>query len=312
MANRIIREPLLHFLIIGLGLFLVYDHLANNESADDGHRIVVDRERLLTFMQYRSNVFQAGYFDEILDKLPEEELRAVIDQYVQEEALYREAKSLGLDKDDYVARRRLIQQLEFSARGVISTSTTLREAELVAWFNENKNSYYVAPKITFTHVFFSSDKHGHAQAEKLAQDKLRELNDKHVPFDAAMSRDDQFLYGINYIETEEDEITSHFGGSMREQLFAIKPSDSIWRGPYESPYGFHLVMVTKIMAGYIPSLEEVQQDVEQDALQSRLDAEQNKAIQSIVDTYEVNVVGELKRRSLRPDSVALPKTADGT
>ena len=97
---------------MGLVLFAAFGYITKDEQSDALNRIVVDRDRLLTFMQNRARTFGAERFEEILDNLPEDELQALIDDYVREEALYREAKALNLDKNDYTSRQRLIRQLE--------------------------------------------------------------------------------------------------------------------------------------------------------------------------------------------------------
>lgn len=280
---------------MGLVLFLAFDLISKDEQSDALNRIVVDRDRLLTFMQFRSKIFEADRIGDALDNLPEEELQKLIDDYVREEALYREAKALNLDKNDYTSRRRLIRQLEFINQGFISSSITLSEMDLQGHLDAHNDRYYVPPKITFTHVFFNADKRGEDSAHALALAKLDELNESQVPFHKALSHGDRYLYHRNYVNKEADEIASHFGPAMQKQLFALDANDKIWHGPFHSPYGSHLVMVIRYTAGYAPPLKEVRQRVEQDAIQARLKLELDRINQSIVDAYEVEVVDALKR-----------------
>ena len=294
MLTRVIKDPLLHFLLIGLCLFFAFDYMTKNDEGIELNRIVVDRERLLTFMQNRAKIFEADRFGELLDQLSEQELQELIVDYVQEEALYREAKALNLDRDDYIARRRLIQQLEFITRGFISAGTGLSEEDLQAWYKTRKDEYAVPPRITFTHVFLNSAKHGKEKTKALALAKLSELNDKRVPFHAAMSHGDRFLYHTNYVEKGKDEITSHFGQTMSKQLFALAPDEHLWLGPFQSAYGFHLVMVTMQAAGYVPTLAEIRQKVERDALQELVDTEVDEAIQSIIADYKVDIASGIQ------------------
>lgn len=293
--NRFWREPLLHFLAIGIGLFFIYGFIGEGSEGFVADRIVVDREGLLTFMQFRSKTFDATRFNQILDELPETERQSLIDDYVREEALYREAKALGLDQNDYVARRRLIQQLEFITRGFLTVDIRLSEKDLQAYLDENGTNYFVPEKITFTHVFYSAERHGADKAEKLAKQALNALNAKRVAFYEGISWGDRFLYHRNYVGKTEDEIASHFGASMQEQVFAIEmderyPDKESWHGPAQSPYGFHLVMVTKKVAGYMPGLAAVRQRVEQDALQAKLRIELDKAFDDIVTRYKVHII----------------------
>ncbi len=294
MFKRLLKEPLLHFLGMGLVLFAAFGYMSKGEQSDALNRIVVDRDRLLTFMQYRSKTFEADRFESMLDNLPEEELQALIDDYVREEALYREAKALNLDKNDYSSRRRLIRQLEFINQGFISSTITLSEADLQLHLDTHKDRYYVLPKITFTHVFFNAERRGEDSAHALALAKLAELDGSQVPFHEALSHGDRYLYHRNYVNKEADEIASHFGPAMQERLFALDADDKVWHGPFRSLYGSHLVMVTKHTAGYAPPLEEVGRRVEQDAVQARLKMELDRINQLIVDAYEVAVVGALQ------------------
>ena len=97
MFKRLVKEPLLHFILVGVLLFAAFHVVSKEEPVDSPNRIVVDRDALLTFMQYRSRVFDPGRFEDALDSLPQADLQALIDDYVLEEALYREAKALRLD-----------------------------------------------------------------------------------------------------------------------------------------------------------------------------------------------------------------------
>ena len=109
----VLRDPLIHFLVLGLGLFLLFELVASDEAAYDSKVIDVDREALLTFVQYRSRAFQPQAAAARLDGMSEEEVERLVRDYVREEALHREALALGMDKNDYVIKRRMIQSIEF-------------------------------------------------------------------------------------------------------------------------------------------------------------------------------------------------------
>ena len=69
MLSKILKEPLLHFLAIGLVLFLVYGYIEKDKYGEVLECIVVDRERLLTFMQYRSKSFDENRFSGIFNNM---------------------------------------------------------------------------------------------------------------------------------------------------------------------------------------------------------------------------------------------------
>ena len=106
--KRLLRDPLTHFVTVG-GLVFVAFYIVGKDEIADPKTVVVDRAALLTFVQYRSKVF--------VDGLSEAELKTLIDDFVREEVLHREARAMGLDANDYIIRRRLVQKVEFIAKG---------------------------------------------------------------------------------------------------------------------------------------------------------------------------------------------------
>ncbi len=287
--KRLLREPLVHFLAIGIGLFVLFDLVAPEDSNLDSKTIVVDRDALLTFVQFRSKAFNPGAAAARLDSLGDAELERLIDDYVREEALHREALALGMDRNDYVIKQRMIQSLQFITNGFVSAAVDVSDDEVAAYYEANRDDYYVDPYATFTHVYFSNDRHGREQARQLAESKLVELNDAKVPFSESTRHGERFLYNVNYVERTEDFVASHFGRAMAAAVFELEPDDVRWQGPFESAYGQHLVMLTKRTEGIYPPLEEIADTVREDALRIKLDEQNERAVQAIVDTYDIRV-----------------------
>lgn len=285
--NKILKEPLLHFLIAGLALFAVYGYVAGDDEAQDGKVIVVDRDSLLEFVQFRSRAFEPRVAAARLDGLKEEELERLIKDYVREEALYREALALGVDQNDYVIKQRMIQSIQFITNGFVTAGVEITDEDIADYFGRNRDDYYIDPIVTFTHVFYSTEHRSQEEATSLALRKLAELNRDGVPFTGAPQHGERFPYFVNYVERDPAFVASHFGSRMAEALFELGESNSEWRGPFVSPYGVHLVMLTRNVAGRYPTLEEVAESVRQDAEREALDAAQEAAIQAIVDTYQV-------------------------
>ena len=287
--KKLLREPLVHFLAMGVGLFVLFDLVAPEDSNLDSRTIVVDRDALLTFIQFRSKAFNPEVAAARLDALEAEELDLLVKDYVREEALHREALALGMDQNDYVIKQRLIQSLQFITNGFVSAAVDVSDEEITEYYEANRDDYYVDPYITFTHVYFSSDRHGAEQARKLADAKLAELNTEQVPFSESTRHGDRFLYNVNYVERTEDFVGSHFGRSMAAEIFTLEADDSRWHGPFESAYGFHLVMVTRRTDGLYPPLEDIADSVREDALRIKLDEQNERAVQAIVDTYDIRM-----------------------
>ena len=287
--KKLIREPLVHFLTVGLGLFALYGFVAPDGDDLGGKTIIVDRNALLTFVQYRSKAFNPDVASARLDALSDAELGLLIDDYVREEALHREALALGMDANDYVIKQRLIQSIRFITNGFVSAAIDVSDEDVAAYYEANKDDYFVVPYVTFTHVYFSSDRHGAEQARALAEAKLAELNEARVPFSESTRHGERFLYNVNYVERTQDFVGSHFGRQMAEAVFAIEPDDKQWYGPFESAYGQHVVMLTKRTDGLYPPLAEINDAVRDDVTRVRINEQNDLAVQAIVDTYDVRM-----------------------
>jgi hypothetical protein len=295
---KILKEPLLHFLLLGGLLFGCYALLNNPANEARSDEIVVDRQRLLTFMQNRAKAFAPDRFNQLLNEMPSEQLQTFIDDYVREEALYREALAMNLDKSDYVTRRRLIQKLEYIIGSFFSTGKSLTTTQLEAYYQENNAAYYQPAQITFTHVFFSSEHRGGAAARTLAAQTLQTLNEEQVPFHQALGYGERFLYHSNYVNKTADDVASHFGADLQRQLFGLKADEHTWRGPFTSPYGEHLIMLRQYKPGYQPALSAMQTRVSNDARHQHQEAELKKKVQAIINTYKVRVADDLSQQAV--------------
>ncbi len=285
--TKIIKEPLVHFLAVGFGLFVLFEFVSGDDAAYDSKVINVDRDALLTFVQYRSRAFEPRMAAARLDSMSDAELERLIKDYVREEALHREALALGMDKNDYIIKRRMIQSIEFITDGFVTAAVEVSDEDVEAYFEANREDYYIEPFVTFTHVFFDAEHHGRDELLSLAKAKLAELNAQQVQFSDAPRHGDRFPFFVNYVERGPEFVASHFGAPMAQAVFAIEPSDDTWHGPFDSQYGAHLVMLTRKADGRYPELMEVEPGVRDDAEREVLAAQKDKAIQAIVDTYEV-------------------------
>ncbi|MGD8825373.1 MAG: peptidylprolyl isomerase [Myxococcales bacterium] len=297
--GRFLKEPLVHFLAAGLGLFVLFG-LADDRKSTDTKVITVDHDTLMTFVQYRMKAFDPVLAQKRLDALPNAELQRLIDDYVREEVLYREALALGLDEGDYVIRRRLVQKLEFITEGFAETSVQVDDAAVRRYFDANKEDYYVEPYVTFTHVFFDTENRSREQAHALAEKELVELNRSGVPFSDAPKYGDRFLYHVNYVERTPDYVASHFGPAMAEAIFALEPNDFVWRGPFDSPYGVHLVMLITNEPGREPELSEIEGRVREDAKRAMIRQKTDEAVEDIIGAYHVEVTYRPQTGDSRP------------
>ena len=285
--KRILRDPLVHFLALGAILFGVFELVASDEAAYNSKVINVDRDALLTFMQYRMRAFEPQAAAARLDSMPEADLERLIGDYVREEALHREAQALGVDKNDYIIKRRMIQSIEFITDGFVTAAVEVTDEDIAAYYETHRDDYYVSPFVTFTHVFIDGARHTREDAAALANAKLDELNRDQVQFSDAPGHGDRFPFFVNYVEREPSFVASHFGPAMAEKVFALGVDDAKWHGPFESEFGLHLVMLTKKSDGRYPEPAEIADILRSDVMREKIAAQKKIAIQAIVDTYDV-------------------------
>ena len=121
--KRWLREPLLHFVVLGAALFFLNGFLAEKEVEAGVNRIVVTQGRIENLVALFAKTWQRPPSSK--------EVRGLVDEYVLEEALYREGVALGVDKDDTVIRRRVRQKMDFVAEDILEQAEPT-EAELEA------------------------------------------------------------------------------------------------------------------------------------------------------------------------------------
>jgi PPIC-type PPIASE domain len=288
--RRLLREPLVHFVAAGGALFLAYMLIQGDAATPaDATAIVIDRRSLLAFMQYRANAFEPSLFAAALDGMSPTELDELIDAYVDDEIMFRQAKELGLGESDYVIRQRMIQKADFLLGDVASASVGVDDAALRAYFEANKEAYSSAPTVTFAHVFFDADRHGGEAAHAAAEEAASALTASGAHFEDATGKGDHFPFLTNYVERTLDYVASHFGSEFAATLATLTPSASTWQGPIRSAYGEHVVLLIERAAASDPAFEDVRDNVERDYLDARSRAERARMLDGLRGRYRVQL-----------------------
>ncbi len=289
--NALLKQPLLHFLIAGLVIFLAYQFSGRpeEESLDNGRVIEVDRMALLNFMQYRAQAFRPDIFSEQLDAMSDPERARLVDDLVREEALHREALAMGMDQGDYIIRQRLVQKVEFLLENMANQALEPDEEVITAWYNDHRDDYRVDAVYTFTHIFFDSVERGPGQARQDATNLLGTPQLTAARFNDASTFGDRYPFLQNYVERTRDFVVNNFTPEFVDALDRITPSNETWYGPFESRYGWHLVMLHQRSEPYIPELDSIRDRVMDDwryeaVLESRRGAEQQ-----VINQYDVRV-----------------------
>ena len=248
--KRWLREPLLHFLLLGLALFAVYSYLQRGRGGfESSKQIVVSLDQL----QQMDTFFESQWHRQPTPA----EFQAMVEDKVREEVLYREALAMGLDKDDTIVKRRMAQKMQFLAEDVAAAHEP-STAELKAWFEKNSSQFALPSRYSFRHLYFSPDKRGKS-AQPDAAKALAKISGQPEDFTVAPSLADKFMFQDYYGDQATEAIAKEFGPQFAVAIEKLKPGS--WQGPVESGYGWHLVFVGTVIPGRIPAFEEVEPDV---------------------------------------------------
>jgi peptidyl-prolyl cis-trans isomerase C len=244
-----VHEPLVHFLLIGVALFLVYSYINRGQGAN------VNRQIVLTLDDIRQ--LDISFVSQWHRQPTQEEFAGLVEGFIRQEILYREGLAMGLDKDDTIVKRRMAQKMEFLSEDVASSHEPTTQ-ELKTWYAKNSQRFALPNRATFRHLFFSFDRRGQ-NAEKGAAEGLAKIAGKPEDSAAARALADPFMFQDYYGDRAPDQLAKEFGPTFAQGLFLLKPG--MWQGPIESGYGWHLVWIESIAPGRIPAFEEVEPDV---------------------------------------------------
>jgi peptidyl-prolyl cis-trans isomerase C len=276
LLRRWLREPLLHFLLIGIAVFSVYAYMHRGRAGvESSKQIVISLDELQQMEMY----FQSQWH-----RQPTlEEFQAMVEDKVREEALYREALAMGLDKDDIIVKRRMAQKMQFLAEDV-ATAHEPSTDELKTWFEKNSTKFALPSRYSFHHVYFSPDKRG-KKAQEDAAKTLAKISGQPEDSKVAASVADRFMFQDYYRDHAPGVLTKEFGPQFVMALEKLKPGS--WQGPIESGYGWHLVYVDTVIPGRIPAFEEIEPDVKTAWLGEQKQQALQKAYQEMRAKYTV-------------------------
>ncbi len=267
----VLREPLLHFLLIGGALFAAYAAL-HGTTTPASTRIEItkgdaDQLRQSWQTQWRRPPTNA-------------ELEGLIAGEIRERVLSQEAVKLGLDRDDVIVRRRLAQKLEFLLQDVASLREPT-EDELVAYFNENRSAYTEPARLTLTQIYFSATK---PEAEQSARSGLHRLQVEGTEA-AAANLGDPSLLDAELRDVPLPEIERTFGSEFSAAAGALAVGQ--WQGPLRSAYGLHAVKLTARTEARVPTIAEVREKVRKDWSEERRRKANDEVIERLKSRYVI-------------------------
>lgn len=269
-----LKEPLLHFLVLGALIFGAYLKLSPAGPSDS--EIVVSRgqqEHLVTA------------FTRTWNRPPTpQEFQGIVRDWIREEIAYREGQEMGLDTNDTIIRRRLRQKLELLAEDIVTLAPPTAE-ELETYRVAHEMDYTVEPQYTLRQVYFSLDRRGD-DAYRDAEQALVMLGTDAGMIDPAQVGDPISL-PQRIVGERASSVAATFGREFADALASVQPG--VWSGPVRSGYGIHLVLIEDVIPGRVLTLEEAEQDVRRDWENARRIETIDRLYERLAEQYTITI-----------------------
>ena len=265
---RLLREPLLHFIVVGALLFGI-DHVVAARK-DDPHLIVlgadVDKEARTLFRDAKGREPTAL------------EMATLRERWVDNEVLYREGLSLRVDQGDSTIRERVI----FKTLNVVQANLQapkIDDAALRAWFEKNRAKYGEPARLDFLEAVLVGD----------ASD------DAVNGFAAALNRSasqGEAKGGLRVFKGRpRDNIVASFGGEFTAELETSIVGT--WRA-LPAKDGLHVVRLDAVKAAETVGFDAVRGEVLQDWKDEQLMALRRQAVRDVGKKYTVKHIEAAK------------------
>ena len=271
--NKFLKEPLVHFLVLGALIFAVYGWLNRDLQSED--EIFVSRGQ----QEHLVNMFSRTW-----QRPPTpQEYQGLLRDYLREEIAYREGVAMGLEQGDTIIRRRMRQKLELLTDEIVSFSEPTDE-ELGQFLADNPETFRLEPRFDLRQVYISLDKRGSA-AEAFALELLEQLS--MAPGDGWMELGDTLPLPQQFEDARSGEISRQFGQQFADNLLNLDQGK--WTGPVPSGYGLHLVIIDGFTAARDPGLDEVRDRVKNDWLEQRRRSATDELYDRLAENYEIEI-----------------------
>ena len=261
--SSLLRSPVFHFLVLGFAAYLLYTGL----MPENRETIHVTSQTIDALVQQSASITQSP--------VTPEQKKDLIEGYIEEEVLVREAYKRGFDKSDYRVRKRILGLMRTSLSEVIPEPSV---AQLRVFYEENKGRYQTAPSISFEHVFFS-----------FASDNLPTEPNQFIEL-LENSEDwgdlgDFSQVGNRFTKASFERTALTFGKPFAEAVFG--QSHGSWEGPIESFIGVHFVRVKDAHEPELPSFESMESYLRTDYFMLKARQSQERKIQDLARNYRI-------------------------
>lgn len=271
--KRFVRDPIFHFMVLGILMFGIYN-LYNSNAAT---RTVNIDSATISQMKWR--------WQKQWGRDPNQsELTGLVNAYVREEILAREAVKLRLDQDDPIIRRRLAQKMEFVLSDAL-TSEAIDPLELRSFYTANEDLFASTSLFDFSHIYLSTDKH--KDAKTLAQSLFDRVQGKDLTTTDVKGFSDYFADGYSLNGKSPSQVDRVFGDGFSKRI-SVMPVGQ-WSGPVRSGLGWHLLYPRAYSEPTVPEFEDVRLMVEQRYLEQKSQELKQREYEKVRMKYTISV-----------------------
>ncbi|MFY0626366.1 MAG: peptidyl-prolyl cis-trans isomerase [Reichenbachiella sp.] len=262
MFQKIIKEPLFQFGLIGALLFFVFIWV-NPDTVDN--RIIIDEYDI-------SEISSKWNMQWKRDPSPKE-LKGLLDNHIKQEIYYREALAMNLDHNDEIIKRRLAQKMQFLTQDLVE-KVDPSNAELLNYLEENQEKYIKETEVSFSHKYFNRDLRNDAQSDAINALSNAKLNGDYSPVKNSFER------------APLSRIRAELGSDFAVAISKLKSSEE-WQGPVKSGFGYHIVLISNIFPGEPYALDEIRSRVKNDFHYDMINEMNDELFNSLLEKYEV-------------------------
>jgi hypothetical protein len=267
MLKKILYEPLVHFFILGLLVFVYFTYTSEDETVEQESITITPQQ-----LEKLQNDFQTNYGYEIT----QEQVLALKKKLFYELVLLNEAYTLGLHEEDQQIRDRLLKKMQF----VLTSQKAYKEPseeELYKYYQKNIKRYSVVEELSFSHIFLKN------QPEEKIDKLLQLIHIAKVKPKNARFWGDSFDLGNNISKIDPLKLEKVFGKYFSSNLLWLEKGK--WHKLLHSKFGSHLVYIDEKQVGTPYTFDEVQGRVYLDYLQNSKESVENKAYEKLSSQY---------------------------
>ena len=263
----VVTSPALHFIVLGGIAFGLYATLKPPAT----EAIHVTTQTIDALVQQRESI--------VPNPVPPEERQSLIEGYIEDEVLLREAYKRGFDKTDYRVRKRLLNIMRSSLSDVVPEPSV---AQLRTFYEENKERYLASPSRSFEQVYFSFT------SNALPVDPPVFIRQLQGEVDIA-TLGEYAPMGNRFSKTSFQSAARLFGKPFAQIIFDLPLHQ--WHGPVESFRGIHYVRVTASHDSELPPFEQMESFLRSDYVMVKSRDRQQEKIRSLMKNYKIAVEG---------------------